>query len=63
LGSLSIWHWLVLLILVAATAAPFSFILRKAGLNPWLSLIFGIPLVGYVALWIFALARWPAREA
>jgi hypothetical protein len=50
---------LVLLAVAAPTAIPASKVLRRVGLNPWLSLVYVLPLVGLVALWTFAGAHWP----
>jgi uncharacterized membrane protein YhaH (DUF805 family) len=54
---------LVLLAVAAPTAIPASKVLRRVGLNPWLSLVYVLPLVGLIALWIFAGARWPKVDA
>ena len=62
-GSFSIFHWLiVLVVLLVAYVLPVSFIVKKAGFSPWWSLLSVIPLVGFVALWVFAIVRWPDRS-
>lgn len=50
---------LILLAVAAPTLVPVARILRRVGLNPWLGLVYVLPLVGLVALWIFAGTRWP----
>jgi len=61
MGSLSIWHILVLLLPIAGLLllVPISKVLSRLGISPWLSILFLVPVVGYVAIWIFAFARWP----
>lgn len=54
---------LVLLAVAAPTLIPVSRILRRVGLNPWLSFVYVLPLVGLIFLWIFAGARWPKVDA
>lgn len=37
-------------------------ILKKAGMNPWLSLLMLVPLAGFVVLLIFAFSEWPIER-
>jgi membrane protein required for beta-lactamase induction len=37
---------------------PVAQILRRTGFSRWLALLILIPLVGIVALWIFAFGAW-----
>lgn len=63
MGSLSVWHWLVVLIVwVALPLPPIARILRKAGRSRWWCLIALIPIVNIVGLWTFAFTSWPARR-
>jgi uncharacterized membrane protein YhaH (DUF805 family) len=57
--GISIFHWLILLIIAAIVAIPAARILRRTGFNPWLAILYVIPIVGWVVLWVFAYARWP----
>lgn len=60
MGSMSIMHWLIVLIILAAYVVPVVKILHQAGYSGWWVLISFIPLGNIVGLWIFAFARWPA---
>jgi type II secretory pathway component PulF len=59
MGTFSIWHWLIVLIVFAVPNIPAYWVLRKAGRNGWACLLLMIPLVGVVYLWMFAFGRWP----
>jgi len=64
MGSLSIWHWLiVLIILIVLMGVPLIYVpaVRKAGFSGWWVVLSFIPAGGLVLLWIFAFARWPAE--
>lgn len=59
----SLNHVHVLLVaVIAGTLWPVARILDRAGFNrAWCLLIF-IPLLNWIALWVFAFANWPALE-
>ena len=59
MGGLSIWHILIVLIVLAIMIIPAARILRRAGYSPWLGLLYAVPLVSWVLLWVFAYSRWP----
>jgi hypothetical protein len=37
-------------------------IVKRAGMNPALSLLLLLPVVNVIALWLFAFAEWPALK-
>jgi hypothetical protein len=41
---------------------PLWFLLPRAGMSQYLSLLGIIPLAGMILLWILALKRWPGDE-
>lgn len=48
------------LVMIALIGIPAALILGKAGYSKaWVILAF-IPIINLVALWVFALAKWPA---
>ena len=49
---------LAILIAAALVAYPFSRILPRVGLNPWISLVAIIPIGAVVLLWIVAFRDW-----
>lgn len=60
MGSFSIWHWLIVILWLVVFVVPLVKILGKAGFSGWWVLLSFIPIVNIIALWIFALADWPA---
>jgi hypothetical protein len=54
---------LVMLGLVLAIVVfPVWRIIKRTGHSGWWSLLMFIPLVNFVALWIFAFVSWPAVD-
>lgn len=67
MGEISFWHLAIVLVffwppLAALTVVPVWKILDRVGLPGWLSLLSVIPIVGLVALWVFAFGRWPVQK-
>ncbi len=59
MGSFTIWHWMVVLIIVFMQILPVAKILSRIGWSRWLAILSVIPVVGWVFLWVVAYARWP----
>jgi hypothetical protein len=59
MGSFSIWHWLILIILFLLIVVPFMKILPRAGIPGWIGIFAIIPFVSVILLWVLALKRWP----
>lgn len=62
MGSFSIWHWMILFILLCTWIVPGWVIVKKAGFSPAWALFGFIPIVNFIMLWVFAFARWPALK-
>jgi hypothetical protein len=67
MGSVSIWHWLIVILLfvvlvVPSAVIPMRKILTRAGFSGWLVIPFLIPLVNVAAMWWFAYAPWPIEQ-
>lgn len=62
MGSLSIWHWVVVLFAVA-TVIPVAKVLSRVGLSRWWAILMFVPIVGWLGIWVFAYARWPLVES
>ncbi|KQS55545.1 hypothetical protein ASG17_05565 [Brevundimonas sp. Leaf363] len=60
MGSMSIWHWLIILITLAPMF-PIGQVLKKAGFSPWWALLYMVPIFNLVALFVFAYSKWPNR--
>jgi uncharacterized membrane protein YhaH (DUF805 family) len=53
---------IALLVAVVLTVVLFVPVLRKAGFSGWWIVLFMIPIVGIVFLWIFAFVQWPSDK-
>ena len=66
MGSFSLLYWLLGSIIAAIISpillAPVALILRRAGFSRWWCILWAIPFVNIVALWVFALVPWPAFD-
>jgi hypothetical protein len=64
MGSFSLLYWLLGSIIAAIISpillAPVALILRRAGFSRWWCILWAIPVVNIIALWVFALVPWPA---
>jgi hypothetical protein len=59
MGSLSIWHWLIILIYLPVLGYPIVRILNCVGFSPWWAIIAFIPIVNLIGLWVFSFVQWP----
>jgi hypothetical protein len=63
MGGFSPVHWIIVLaILAAVPLVPVLQILRRAGFSGWWSILYFLPVVNWIVLWVFAFARWPSLE-
>jgi hypothetical protein len=60
MSSMSIWHWLTLVFFIVALAIPIAKILGRLGFSKWWTIVYFIPLLNIVGIWILAYVRWPA---
>ena len=64
MGSFSLLYWLlgsiIAVIISPIVLAPVALILRRAGFSRWWCVLWAIPFVNIIALWVFALVPWPA---
>ncbi len=59
MGSFSIWHWLILVLMTVVWVIPFWRIFPRAGWAAPLSLLMLLPVVNVVLLWVLAFKTWP----
>jgi hypothetical protein len=59
MGSLSIVHWIIVIIVLAIYVVPIVIIIQKAGYSGWWCLIMLVPIVNIIMLWVFAFSDWP----
>jgi hypothetical protein len=62
MGSLSIFHWLIVIVIAIVTVYPYVRIIRRTGHSGWWILTAIIPVLNLAMLWAFAFTRWPAFE-
>lgn len=59
MSTFTIWHWLIILVIIFGILFPVARILKRTGHNPFYSLLLLIPLVSWIMLWVFAYKKWP----
>lgn len=63
MGSLSVWHWLIVLVVVLVTwVIPLAKVLMRAGFSPLWVVVSFVPILNIVGLWVFAYSRWPGES-
>lgn len=62
MGSFSLFHWVIVIIIFTIILIPTGRILRRAGFSAWWSILAVVPFLNLVGLWILAYVRWPAGE-
>ena len=63
MATVSLVHLVILLFFVVIIATPIATILKRVGLSPWWVILFLIPIVNLIALWVLSRARWPNLPA
>lgn len=63
MGSFSLWHWIIVLLIVAVYGVPMAMIIGRTGHSRWWVIAFFVPIVNVIALWVLAFVRWPALPA
>ena len=58
----NVGYWVIFAIYLIATGVPTARILARIGHSRWWTVLYFIPLVNIVALWILAYRRWPAVD-
>jgi hypothetical protein len=62
MGALSIWHWLIVILIVTLFALPVIKILHRMGYSGWWVLIGVISPLNIIGLWYLAYSRWPSED-
>lgn len=62
MGSFSVWHWLIVLILIAVPLWPSWRIMKRAGYSGAWALLLFVPLVNLIGMFVFAFAEWPVLQ-
>lgn len=56
-------QFLPIMIAYIFIAIPSWIIVKKAGFNPWWSLLMIIPFVFFFGIWALALKKWPSEQS
>lgn len=59
MGSFSIWHLLIIVVIVVSYIWPVSRLLHRTGHARFWVILGFIPLVNVIALWVWAYKPWP----
>lgn len=59
MGSFSWIHWFIVLAFFIAPMFPIAEVLRRAGYSRWWALVYILPLLNLIGLFVFAYSRWP----
>lgn len=59
MGSISIWHWIIVILMVFAIVVPFWKIFARLNIPRALAIFAVIPFVSILYLWIIAYRKWP----
>jgi hypothetical protein len=62
MGSFSIWHWLVIFLILSIYVVPVWRIISKAGYSGAWCLVGFVPVLNLIMLWVFAFSRWPTER-
>lgn len=64
MGSLSIWHWLIVLMLLAIYAVPTAIAFKRNHAHKWLVLVVSLlTLVGWIIALIWAIVGEPKETS
>lgn len=62
MSDLTLWHGLVIVIVLILAGIPIGRILRRMGHRPWWLVAFLVPGVSLIAIWVLAFVKWPAVD-
>ena len=54
MGSLSVWHWFIILLVLSTYVVPVWRIITKAGFSGTWTLLTFVPVLNFIMLWVFA---------
>ena len=66
MGSMSIWHWIIMLLYIGMIVAYFVALVRilnRMGYSGWWALLTFVPIRNIIGLWSLSKARWPGMDA
>ena len=61
-NEFSVFHWLVVLMILFVMMLPAARILRRTGHSAGWSIFVFVPVVNWILLWWFAFKSWPTDK-
>jgi hypothetical protein len=62
MDTISIWHWIIVLLAVLIPGIPIARILGRLGFSRWWVITAFVPIIQLIGLWVLAYARWPIEN-
>lgn len=62
MSDLTLWHGLVIVIVLVLAGIPIGRILHRTGHSAWWLIAFLIPGISLIAIWVLAFVKWPAVD-
>jgi hypothetical protein len=62
MAGFSIVHWFIIVIVLFLIVVPYWRIVSKMGFPGALSLLFFVPLLNLILLWVLAFVTWPIEK-
>lgn len=61
MGMVSVWHWVIVAVILVVLGYPVARILGRLGFSRWWVLLALLPYANLVGLWIIAFVKWPVE--
>ena len=61
MGMFSVWHWVVVAVILVVLGYPVARILGRLGFSRWWVLLALLPYANVVGLWVVAFVKWPVE--
>lgn len=62
MGTFSVFHWFIVLIMGFVVVFPTWKILGRMGFPCWWALLSVVPVLNLILLWVVSLVRWPVEN-
>lgn len=62
MGTFSVFHWLIVLIMGFVVVFPTWKILGRMGFPGWWALLSVVPVLNLILLWVVSFVRWPVEN-
>jgi hypothetical protein len=62
MGAFSLWHWIVVLLVLFFYGVPMARIIHRTDHGWWWVILFFVPVLNIIAIWVLAFVPWPTVE-